>query len=76
MQDVMEVPNKLHSPTLSQLAWRAAIVLMVTVVLMGVVCTMDKGFTAALVYCTQKVQMVNQGIAAAVAYCMQKRTFS
>ena len=73
VQDVMGIPVKLHSPTFSQLAWRAAIVFMVTVVLMGVVCTMDKGFAAATAYCIQQVRTVNAGIAAAVAHCTQQR---
>ena len=55
VKDIIEIPQKLHSPSLSELGWRSAIVVIVTVVLMGVVCLLDRGFAAAIACFVQKL---------------------
>ena len=48
MKDILEIPAKLHYPTVSELGWKSGIVLVVLVVLMAVVRTLDKTYAAAI----------------------------
>lgn len=48
MKDILEIPAKLHYPTVSELGWKSGIVLVVLVVLMAVVRTLDNTYAAAI----------------------------
>lgn len=74
MKDIIDIPAKLHYPTVSELGWKSGIVLVTTVVLMVVVCTLDSTFAAAMAWYSTRALWLSSVCSArsvlAALYCM------
>ena len=74
IKDLIDIPAKLHYPTVSELGWKSGIALMIIMVLMVVVCTLDSTFAAAMFWYMQRAPWLSSVCAArrvlAAVYCM------
>lgn len=74
IKDLIDIPAKLHYPTIPELGWKSGIVLVTMVVLTIVVCTLDATYAAAMSWYMQRCLWLSsvcttRRVLAAV-YCM------